>query len=79
MFCKQCVAKADREAAKAPRRHCKECGRRFTSKAHFVLYCSKGCGAKGAQRGEHRRTADPEKRALVAAQRRAISSARRKA
>ena len=82
-YCKQCIAKSDREAAKAPRRHCKECGRRFESKARFALYCSKGCSAKGAQRSlrsrGRKRMADPEERALAAARQRAVARAKGKA
>lgn len=80
-YCKRCVAMADREAARKPRRQCKECGKKFDSKAHFVLYCSDECRAKVARRRERRnnrrRSADPEKSAIAAARSRAYRGGRK--
>ena len=80
-YCRRCTSKADRAVAARLRAKCKECGKAFTTSNRAVRYCSDGCRAEGLRRSGRRSKgrikADPEKRALAAAQRRAWSAARR--
>ena len=80
-YCKRCTAKADREIARTLREKCRACGKRFSTTSRNVYYCSDECRAEGARRSRHRRNlrlkAEPEKRALVEAQRRASGASRR--
>ena len=81
-YCRRCTAKADREVAKTLRADCRECGKAFSATNRNVHYCSKECRAGGTRRShrESRRRikADPEKRALAAAQSRARNARRGK-
>ena len=80
-YCKRCTARADREAGRTLRAKCKECGKAFSTARRSVRYCSDGCSAEGLRRSyresKRRIKADPEKRALAAAQGRAWSAAHR--
>ena len=74
-YCKRCMDKANRDAAKVPTLKCRECGKAFTAAVRQSRYCSDGCRAAGARRVDRnrylRRMADPEERARVAARTRA--------
>ena len=80
-YCRQCRDKADREAAKAQRASCKECGKEFSTKTRLVRYCSDACRTAAARRAAskegRRRRADPEQRAIIAARARAWTAARK--
>ena len=80
-YCKGCTAKFDREAGRTLRAKCKECGKAFSTARRSVRYCSDGCSAEGLRRSyresKRRIKADPERRALAAAQGRAWSAAHR--
>ena len=79
-YCRRCTARADREVGRTLRVDCKACGKKFSTTNRAVRYCSDECRAEGLRRSrresKHRMRADPEKRALAAAQMRARSAAR---
>ena len=79
-YCRRCTAKADREIARTLNVNCNACGKKFSTNSRAVRYCSDECRAEGlrrSRRGSRRRAeADPEKRALAAARRRARNAAR---
>ena len=79
--CKQCAARFDREVSRVLRAKCKECGKGFSTKSRNVRYCSDKCRADSQRRGAReyarRRTADPERRAILSARSRAQKAARR--
>ena len=77
--CMQCAARFDREVSRAVTAKCKVCGKNFSTKRRNARYCSDKCRADGVRRGDleyiHRRTVDPEWRAIRAARTRAQSAA----
>ena len=79
VHCKRCAAKADKEIDRKRTLDCKECGARFSTPNRAVRYCSKACSAAGQRRSTRergrRRMADPEKRAVDLARRRAWAAA----
>ena len=81
VHCRRCAARADRKIGRERTLNCKECGARFSTPKRNVRYCSKACSADSRRRATleryHRRMADPEKRALAAARRRAQLAANR--
>ena len=80
VYCKRCVAKADREAGRTLRLKCRVCGGRFSTTTRSARYCSDECRAESAMRArredERKFRADPARRALAAAQERARLAAR---
>ena len=81
VYCKRCTAKADRDAGRTLRTECRTCGGRFSTASRAARYCSDECRAEGKRRAtqesDRRFKADPERRALAAAQNRARNAARR--
>ena len=81
VHCKRCAARADKEIGRKRTLDCKECGARFSTPNRAVRYCSKVCSAAGQRRSTReralRRMADPEKRAVDLARRRAWAAAHR--
>ena len=81
LYCRRCMAKADREAAQTPRVECRECGKRFSTRTRTVKYCSDACRAAGKRRigveGQRRYMADPEKRAMALVRSRMAAAAGR--
>lgn len=79
-YCRRCVAKMDRAAARVLRVACGMCGKKFSTKNRAVRYCSTSCSYKSKRRSDiesnRRRMADPEKRAVAAAAVRAGFAAR---
>ena len=80
-YCKQCTAKADREVGRTVRAQCRECGKAFAAARTSARYCSDECRIKGrrsrVREGLRRYMADPEKRAIMLARRRAWDASRR--
>ena len=86
-YCKRCTAKADRtvakEAAKARRVRCKECGKAFSPMNSRALLCSDACRRVANRRYwreyKRRKLADPQYRAVANARVRAQYARRRDA
>ena len=81
VYCKPCMARADKEIGRMPRVDCKECGKAFSTKTRSVHYCSDACRFAATRRAnienQRRYEADPEKRALKRARARLAAAARR--
>ena len=81
VYCRRCVARADREVAKTASEDYRECGRTFPTRTRSIHYCSDACRAGAARRAraetQRKRDADPEKRALRLARTRTWAAARR--
>ena len=79
--CRQCTAKAGGDAGRTVRTECKECGRAFAAATLRARYCSDECRIEGRRRRVRecirRYLADPGKRAIMMAQRRARAASRR--
>ena len=78
-YCKRCRDRADREIARVLRVDCKACGGKFSTTNRLVRYCSDACRTAGrtVRDREYIRAylADPEKRAVRLARRRALHAA----
>ena len=83
VYCKRCIAKADRELGRVVAMACRECGKKFSTQNRIVRYCSKECRADGyrhvVRESARRHMADPGKRARAAARARAYAAAKRAA
>ena len=79
-YCRRCTARADRDVGRTLRAKCAGCGGRFSTTSLAVRYCSDECRADGALRSQRksdlRFKADPGKRALAEAQKRALRASR---
>ena len=79
VYCKQCIARADRAIAAKMHADCKECGKRFVMARRNSRYCSMECRTRVQQRynREYQRKAmaDPERRAIILARTRASAAA----
>ena len=81
VYCRRCVARADREVTKTVSADCRECGRTFPTRTRSIHYCSDACRAAAVRRAraenQRKRDADPEKRALLITRARLAAAARR--
>ena len=80
-YCRRCTARADSEVGRTLRAKCAECGGRFSTASRTVRYCSDECRAGSARRAvrerDRRFKADPARRVLAEAQKRALRAAHR--
>ena len=81
VYCKRCRARADKKVGRTLRARCKECGKAFDAASLLLRYCSDKCRVDGRRRrvreSSRRYRADPEKRAMLSAQRRARAASLR--